>query len=97
TAAEWLEIMRANGVPVARVAEFQDLPDDPQVLANDMAMRAVEDLGMARIIRDPVNVDGLARVGPKKAPALGEHSDEILGELGYGAEHVARLREAGVI
>ena len=97
TAAEWLEVMRANGVPVALVAEFQDLPNDPQVLANDMAMTAVEELGMARIIRDPVNVDGLGRVGPKKAPALGEHSDEILAELGFGADDITRLRQAGVI
>jgi len=97
TAAEWLAIMLENGVPVALVAEFQDLPDDPQVIANDMAMTAVDDVGMARIIRDPVNVDGVARIGPKKAPALGEHTDEILREMGYAQSDIERMRAAGIV
>jgi crotonobetainyl-CoA:carnitine CoA-transferase CaiB-like acyl-CoA transferase len=97
TAEEWLALLREAGVPVALVAEFQDLPNDPQVLANDMAVVPREDVGMARVIRDPVNVDGVPRVGVTKAPDLGEHSDEILRELGYDAATVARLRADGVI
>jgi formyl-CoA transferase len=97
TAAEWLAVMRENGVPVALVAEFQDLPNDPQVIANGMAVEAVEDVGMARVIRDPVNVDGVARVGPKKAPALGEHTDEILAEMGYAPADIERMRSTGVV
>jgi formyl-CoA transferase len=97
TAAEWLAVMRENGVPVALVAEFQDLPNDPQVLANGMAVEPVEDVGMARVIRDPVNVDGVARVGPKKAPALGEHTDEILAEMGYAPADIERMRSTGVV
>ena len=97
TAAEWMSEMTANGVPVALVAEFPDLPNDPQVLANQMAMAAVEDVGMSHIIRDPVNVDGLGRVGPKRAPDLGEHTDQVLAELGFDASEIARLRNEGVV
>ena len=97
TAAEWLEVMQEAGVPVALVAQFQDLPSDPQVIANNMAVEPVEDVGMARVIRDPVNVDGLGRVGVKKAPDLGEHTDEILKELGYKQADVDRLRDAGIV
>jgi crotonobetainyl-CoA:carnitine CoA-transferase CaiB-like acyl-CoA transferase len=97
TAAEWLEVMQDAGVPVALVAQFQDLPSDPQVIANNMAVEPVEDVGMARVIRDPVNVDGLGRVGVKKAPDLGEHTDEILKELGYTQADVDRLRGAGIV
>jgi formyl-CoA transferase len=82
---------------VALVAEFPDLPNDPQVLANQMAMAAVEDVGMSHIIRDPVNVDGLGRVGPKRAPDLGEHTDQVLAELGFDASEIARLRNEGVV
>ncbi|MGE3463789.1 MAG: CoA transferase, partial [Pseudomonadales bacterium] len=97
TAREWLDVFHAEGLPVALVAEFQDLPTDPQVLANNMAVVPAEDMGLERVIRDPVNVDGVGRVGPKRAPELGEHTDEILAEMGYSDADIARLRESGVV
>jgi len=97
TAREWLDAFHAENLPVALVAEFQDLPEDPQVIANNMAVVPTEDMGLERVIRDPINVDGVGRVGPKKAPELGEHTDEILGELGYAASDIDRLRTDGVV
>lgn len=99
TAEEWLQIFHAADLPVALVAEFEDLPNDPQILANGMAVapEPEEDMGLARVIRDPINVDGVGRVGPKKAPEVGEHNDEILGEMGFSAEDISRLRADGVI
>ena len=92
-----MAIFEAAEVPAARVAEFHDLPDDPQVLANGMALPPGEDAGMARVIRDPINVDGVGRVGARPFPGLGEHTDAILGELGYSADEVAKLRESGIV
>jgi crotonobetainyl-CoA:carnitine CoA-transferase CaiB-like acyl-CoA transferase len=97
SSAEWMTLFRSEGIPAALVAEFQDLPNDPQVLANDMAMPAAEDVGMARVVRDPINVDGVARVGATRAPDIGEHSDEILSELGFNAEQVLQFRQLGII
>ncbi|MCR9260433.1 MAG: CoA transferase [Pseudomonadaceae bacterium] len=97
SSGQWMALFRSEGIPAALVAEFQDLPNDPQVLANDMAMPAAEDVGMARVVRDPVNVDGVARVGASRAPDIGEHSDEILTELGFSAEQVRELKQQGII
>ncbi len=97
SAEEWLAAMAEHGVPVALVAKFQDLPSDPQVLANDMAVEPLEPVGMGRVIRDPVNVDGVPRVGVKKSPELGEHTDQILSELGYAPADIERLRESGAV
>ena len=96
-AAQWMELLRAAQVPVALVAEFADLPSDEQVLRNDMATLPAEDIGMARMVRDPINVDGVGRVGAKRAPELGEHSEEILREMGFDDAAIARLKLDGVV
>lgn len=97
TSSEWMELFTAADLPVARVAEFQDLPADPQVLLNEMATVPAEDLGMARVVRDPINVDGVARVGARPAPDHGQHTDEILSELGLSSDEISRMRQQGVV
>ena len=97
TAAEWMARFTEFDVPAALVAEFQDLPDDPQVLANGMVQAPLNDVGMPKVIRDPVNVDGLERVGPAAAPELGEHTDQVLAELGFDAAAIADLKREGIV
>ncbi|MEE4283484.1 MAG: CaiB/BaiF CoA-transferase family protein [Pseudomonadales bacterium] len=94
---EWMALFHSEDIPAALVAQFQDLPNDPQVLANDMAMPAAENVGMARVVRDPVNVDGVARVGATRAPGIGEHSDAILRELGFSEEQVLQFKQQGIV
>ncbi len=96
-AGHWLQRLAEYGVPVTLVREFADLLTDPQIQINDMAVVPLQDVGMERVIRDPVNVDGVARVGVKKAPELGEHTDEILTEMGYSAAQIEALREQGAV
>lgn len=97
TSGEWLELLHAQDIPVALVAEFADLPNDPQVLANDMATAPLEDVGMARVIRDPLNIDGVRRIGVTKAPELGQHTTDVLEEMGYSRSEIDRLRRDGAI
>ena len=52
---------------------------------------------MPYIINAPVFVDGVTRVGPKRAPDVGEHTDEVLSELGYDIDTIAAWREEGKI
>lgn len=94
---EWMQIFRAADVPVALVAKFEDLPNDPQVIINEMAVKPVEDVGVERVIRDPVNIDGIKRVGVKKSPELGEHNIEILTEMGFSLDEIQGLSDKGVI
>ena len=70
---------------------------DVHASANGMAVEPIEDVGMPRVIRDPINVDGVGRVGVKKAPDLGEHTAEILDEMGFSPSDIERLRSDGVI
>lgn len=98
TSEEWLEIFHAEGVNATRMAVIEELVDSEQVSANQMAVPPQDDrINMPLVIDHPVGVTGLAKVGPKKAPDLGEHSGEILEELGYSPEDIERLRADGVI
>jgi formyl-CoA transferase len=97
TAAEWMPLFAEHDVPVALVGRLEDLPHDEQVAVNGMVPPPVEDVGVPRVIRDPMNVDGVRRVGAKRPPELGEHTDAVLRELGYDDAGIARLRADGVI
>ena len=97
TSIEWMNDFEAEGLPVALVAEFGDLPTDPQVLMNNMVTDPAEDIGMPKMIRDPINVDGLGRVGALNPPGHGEHADEILREMGLNDGQISELRERGIV
>jgi crotonobetainyl-CoA:carnitine CoA-transferase CaiB-like acyl-CoA transferase len=97
---EWLKIFRTGGdfiyTPVNAVA---DLPDDPQMTANDYLVDYDHPRwGKVQIVGMPVRL-GETPGNPKgAAPELGEHTEAILTELlGYSWEEIAHLKEAEVI
>jgi crotonobetainyl-CoA:carnitine CoA-transferase CaiB-like acyl-CoA transferase len=97
TLAEWrrrLAPLRAAWEPVQDPFEVSG---DPQVAANGyVAEVAHPGGGTVRLIRAPIEFDATPpEVG--RAPGVGEHTAEILTELGYDAAEVARWREAGVV
>jgi formyl-CoA transferase len=94
---EWLAVFADLGVPVNRVARVEDAVTDPQVLLNGMAEPAQDTLGMPLVVRHPIRVSSAPPVTPVRAPELGEHSDQILHEIGYTAEQIAGLRERNAI
>ncbi|XOV81884.1 MAG: CaiB/BaiF CoA transferase family protein [bacterium] len=96
SSSEWLNDFHAAGVPVALVGEVERLPEDQQVRLNPMLIDG-GDTGMAQVIKHPVNVDGLHTKPASRAPELGEHSEQILLDLGYTKEQITEFRESGVI
>lgn len=97
TAEDWLAVFAAAGVPASRMETLHDLVNDEQIAVNGMTVEPVEDVGVDRMIRDPLNIDGLKRVGVKRAPGIGEHTAELLRELGHSEAEIDALREGGVI
>jgi crotonobetainyl-CoA:carnitine CoA-transferase CaiB-like acyl-CoA transferase len=96
TSDHWMAAFTAARVPGARVGRLDDLPTDPQILENRMVLDPAT-TGAEPLINHPVNVDELERARPSPAPALGEHSATILGELGYTLEEIRRFEATGVI
>ena len=86
------------GVPCSLVNDYQQVFDDPHVRAREVLAEVEHPrMGRQRTVRNPVRFD---RDGPditRPAPLLGEHSVEILRELGYDAQRIEALTTSGIV
>jgi formyl-CoA transferase len=98
TAAEWEMLFETAGIPCTRVRTVPELLLDAQARANGtLATAAHPAFGPVRFLGTPVRLSETPGAPPGPPPAVGEHTDAILGESGYTKEQVARLRAAGVV
>jgi CoA:oxalate CoA-transferase len=95
--AELEQALRDAGVPCARVNNFKEVFDDPQIVARGV-VREIEHPRLGRMLttRNPVLFDHDGPAIDRHAPMLGEHSEEVLAELGYSPTAIRDLATAGV-
>jgi len=93
--SEWREILAAGGIVFDVVASAQDIPNDSQILANDILVPFDNDGVLT--VTSPICVEGQNKVKPRRPPAVGQHSDEVLREAGYDAAMIAKLRTDGAV
>ncbi len=93
--SEWREILAAGGIVFDVVASAQDIPNDSQVLANDILVPFDNDSVLT--VTSPISVEGQDKVRPRRPPEVGQHSDEVLREAGYDAAMIAKLRTDGAV
>ena len=97
SAAEWLRDLDAAGVPAGPVRFPEELVDDPQVLANGFQADLDHSLvGRMKMTGPLVQMSETPLEATASSPALGEHTDDLLRDLGYSADDVQGLRDAGV-
>ena len=98
TTAYWVETLNRAGVPCGPVNSVAEVFEDPQILAQEMVMDVEHPgYGIVRMLGFPIKLSETPCRVRRSAPRLGEHSDEILAELGYAASERAALRRNGVI
>jgi crotonobetainyl-CoA:carnitine CoA-transferase CaiB-like acyl-CoA transferase len=96
--AEWMARFEANDVPFAPVHTIPEVIEDEQV-RHLQTFRTLKHPTEGEIvaIRRPARIDGGRDGSNLPAPTLGQHTDAVLGELGYGAEEIEKLKETKAI
>ena len=92
---DWRQRLDAASIVFECVAEMSDLPHDQQ--AKDAGVLVPFEDGTMLTIDSPFFIGGAPKARPRKAPALGEHSYQVLRDAGYDDAAIAKLRDGKVV
>lgn len=96
--ARWVELMEAAQVPGGPVYGYDQALADPHVAARKMVVEVEHPtIGRMKMLGLPIKSTGDLTEIRRPAPTLGQHTAQILGELGYESEAIGALFEAGVV
>ena len=97
TREHWLAELARHDVPAAPILDLAEAVTHPQVVASGLLAPHDDPRHDLAPVRSPVRVGGRALAAALPAPALSEHADELLTELGLDADRIAGLRGTGVV
>lgn len=90
TTGEWLEFFRLHDVPASPVVSLEELIEPLPLERHPHA-------GLYRQIPPAVRFERSPQTIRRQAPLIGEHTDEVLSEAGYGPQEIASLRQSGAL
>ncbi len=94
----WLSALDAADIPCGPINDYAQVFADPQVAARDMVLEIDHPvLGRLRTLGSPIKMSATPADASRRAPLLGEHTDEVLRELGLAGDEIEALRRAGTI
>lgn len=97
-AAEWIEKFRAAEIPSGPINSTAEALDDAQTRARGMIVEIEHPmLGVVKSVGNPVHLGATPVEYRRHPPQLGEHTEQILGELGYNSPKITELKAAGVV
>lgn len=98
TTAQWVEALNRDGIPAGPIYKMNEVFEDPQVKINQVTRTISHPvLGDIEVLAPPMTLSRTPSTVDTAPPEVGEHSDEILSELGYGTDRIASLRRGKVI
>ncbi len=97
TTAAWCELLRAAGLRYAPVRNHEDVVADPTVWDNGYLAEVDGTAGRVPVVAAPVRFSATPAQPGAVAPELGQHTEEVLLELGFSWEEIGGLQESGVV
>lgn len=98
TRAHWLEQLEAVGIPAGPINTVPEALTDPQTQARGMVVEVEHQrLGTLRALGPVVKLSDTPAKVVSPAPDLGQHTDEVLGDVGFSPKDLAELRAEGVL
>ena len=93
----WIKALNEGGVACGHINNLQEVFEEPQVQHLGMVHEVVSNTqGLQRLVGQPVQLARTPSTIARAAPRRGEHTEEILGELGLTAEDLQRMKSTGV-
>lgn len=97
TTEHWFEELRSHDIPCEPIRFVEEMADDEQVLANDYVVSVDHHTGHKVRTSGPILNFGAGMPDLTSSPSLGQHTDEILGDIGLSSEEIAELRDSGSV
>jgi len=95
---DWLNELRQVGVPCGRINTVKEALTDPHVIERGMIIELDHPmLGIVKSLATPVHLSDTPLIYHRHPPILGEHTDEVVRELGYSQEQIELMHQQGVI
>jgi crotonobetainyl-CoA:carnitine CoA-transferase CaiB-like acyl-CoA transferase len=96
--AHWNEVLTDVGVPCAPINSIAQLLDHPHTQASGIIVDYEhQTAGQLKGVGHPVLINGAERRAGRPPPVLGQHTDDVLGEIGLSLETISELRRERVI
>jgi len=94
----WYQVFSGVHVTFGAVRGPREVIEDPQLRLNDIVV-PLDGAGgkLGTTISSPIQVHGISKVPARRAPALGEHNEEVLKQLGFSATEIDALHASGAV
>ncbi|MEE8442938.1 MAG: CoA transferase, partial [Dehalococcoidia bacterium] len=95
---EWLRLLEEADIPCSVIAEGEEVFNDPQLRANQYIIDYPHpQVGMVTMMGSPYSFDGEPYTVKLPAPTLGQHTDEVLREIGFTETQIRELKDEGIL
>ena len=96
--AHWLALFEGRDIPCGPINNYEEVMADPHIRARELVVETDHPtLGRIKTLGTPLKLSDTPLIPGRPAPLLGQHTDEVLGEVGLTPDEIAELRRVGAV